>query len=72
MNYATISEMFYDVVTTFKDKKIYYYKDGAKWKGLTGTDIKSIVQKISLSLYKNEVNPQDKVAILSNTSYKWA
>ena len=72
MNYPTISQMFYGVVNESLDKEIFFYKKNNNWKGVTGKDILSIVKKISFSLYANDIRYQDKVAILSNTSYKWS
>ena len=72
MIYNTISEMFYDKMKNSLDDKILFYKNQDEWKSLTGRDVLSIVEKISLSLYQHEIKHQDKVAILSNTSYKWA
>ena len=72
MNYPTISQMFYGVLNESPDSEIFFYKKDNRWKGVTGKDILSIVKKISFSLYANEIRYQDKVAILSNTSYKWA
>ena len=72
MSYNTISEMFYDKMKNSLDDKILFYKNKNQWNSLTGRDVLSIVEKISLSLYLHEVKHQDKVAILSNTSYKWA
>ena len=72
MEYSTIAQMFYENINKSLDKEIYFYKKNNQWKGLTGKDILSIVEKISFSLYANNIRCQDKVAILSNTSYKWA
>ena len=72
MKYKTISQMFYQSMNKSLDEKIMFYKDGRNWKGLTGRDALSIVEKISFSLYTHGIRYQDKVAILSNTSYKWA
>ena len=72
MNYKTISEMFYNKMQNSLNEEIFYYKNDNRWKSLTGADILSIVEKISLSLYQHQIKYQDNVAILSNTSYKWA
>ena len=72
MEYKTIAEMFYQSMNKSLDEKVIFYKDGIKWKGLTGKDALSIVEKISFSLYTHDIRYQDKIAILSNTSYKWA
>ena len=72
MEYKTISQMFYHSMKKTLDEKKIFYKDGVKWKGLTGRDAISIVEKISFSLYTHDIKCQDKIAILSNTSYKWA
>ena len=72
MSYNTISKMFYSVAKNANDKKILFYKDQNSWSSLTGKDVISIVKKISFSLHSNDICPQDRVAIISNTSYKWA
>ena len=72
MSFNTISQMFYEVVSDSRDKNILFYKNKNVWNSLTGKDILSIVKKISFSLHQNDITTQDKVAILSNTSYKWA
>ena len=72
MSYSTIPEMFYDKMKNSPNDEFLFYKNKSKWKSLTGRDVFSIVEKISLSLYQHEIKFQDKVAILSNTSYKWA
>ena len=72
MSYDTISKMFYTVANNANDKKILFYKNKNSWKSLTGKDVLSIVKKISFSLHSNDICSKDRVAILSNTSYKWA
>ena len=72
MNYSTVSQMFYTNINESLDKEVVFYKKNNKWKGLTGKDILSLVEKISFSLYVNGLRYQDKIAILSNTSYKWS
>ena len=72
MKYKTIAQMFYQSMNKSLDEKIIFYKDGIRWKGLTGKDVLSIVEKISFSLYTHDIRYQDKIAILSNTSYKWS
>ncbi len=72
MNYSTVSQMFYTNINESLDKEVIFYKKNNKWKGLTGKDILSLVEKISFSLYVNGLRYQDKIAILSNTSYKWS
>ena len=64
--------MFYTNINKSLDKEVIFYKKNNKWKGLTGKDILSLVEKISFSLYVNGLRYQDKIAILSNTSYKWS
>ena len=71
MSYKTISEMFYNTVTNYSSKKLFYYKKNAIWNSLTGDDIKSIVEKIAFALHSHGIEPQDKVSILSTTNYRW-
>ncbi len=72
MNYSTVSQMFYTNINESLNKEVIFYKKNNKWNGLTGKDILSLVEKISFSLYVNGLRYQDKIAILSNTSYKWS
>ena len=71
MTYNTISEMFLNTVKQYSDKKLFNYKKNNNWNSLTGSDIMSIVEKISFALHRNDIRPQDKVAILSATNYRW-
>ena len=64
--------MFYTNINESLNEEVIFYKKNNKWKGLTGKDILSLVEKISFSLYVNGLRYQDKIAILSNTSYKWS
>ena len=70
MTYNTISEMFLNTVNQYSDKKLFNYKKNNIWNSLTGSDIKSIVEKISFALHRNDIRSQDKVAILSATNYR--
>ena len=72
MEYSTLAQMFYGKINESIEKEVYFYKKSNNWKGLTGRDIRNMVSKISLSLYSNDIKYQNRVAILSNTSYKWA
>jgi len=72
MKYKTIPQMFFSVVNSNLDKKIMNYKSNGNWVGLTGNQIKEKVLSISSSFVSLELNPKDKIAILSSTSYKWA
>ena len=54
MKYKTISQMFYESMNKSLNEKIMFYKDRLKWKGFTGEDVLSIVEKISFSLYTHE------------------
>ena len=71
MTYNTISEMFLNTVNQYSNKKLFNYKKNSIWNSLTGSDIKSIVEKISFALHRNDIRSQDKVAILSATNYRW-
>ena len=72
MSFATIPEMFLNTTEKFSDKYLYYYKKNTQWIGLKGKDIKNAVKEISCGLESLEINVQDKVAIMSNNSPRWA
>ena len=72
MKYKNIPEMFYSVVNANPEKNIFNYKKNNKWISLNGLEIKKYVESISLALQNNNITKNDKVAILSSTSYKWA
>jgi len=72
MKYKTIPQMFYSVINANPNKNIFNYKKDNDWIPLKGSEIKTIVENISASLLYHEITKNDKIAILSTTSYKWA
>jgi len=64
--------MFKNVVTANPDKNIFNYKVNKLWCSLTGKEIYNIVESISSALRSFDLSNDDKIAILSTTSYKWA
>ena len=72
MKYNTISQMFYNTVSNNLDKELYYYKNSSEWVPLTGKDILNTVSSIAIALKYRGINTQDKVSILSTTTYRWA
>tara|TARA_B100000579_G_scaffold97950_1_gene77691 strand:- start:19 stop:1815 length:1797 start_codon:yes stop_codon:yes gene_type:complete len=72
MNYKTIPEMFFSVVNQNPDKNILNFKSDNKWIPIKGSEVLELVSSLSGGLLSLGLNKQDKVAILSNTSYKWA
>ena len=46
MNYTTISGMFYQVVNTYPDNEIYFYKKDNNWIGLNGSVIPAPSSKL--------------------------
>jgi len=72
MNYKTIPEMFFSVVNQNPDKNILNYKEDNKWIPIIGSELLETVSNISCAILSLNLERQDKVAILSNTSYKWS
>ena len=72
MTFSTIPEMFLNTTNNFADKYLYYYKKSDQWIGLKGKDIKNVVHEISAALKSLKIENQDKVAIMSNNSPRWA
>tara|TARA_B000000557_G_scaffold264422_1_gene269742 strand:+ start:187 stop:1977 length:1791 start_codon:yes stop_codon:yes gene_type:complete len=72
MTFSTIPEMFLNTTNNFADKYLYYYKKADQWIGLKGKDIKNVVHEISAALKSLKIENQDKVAIMSNNSPRWA
>ena len=72
MSFSTIPEMFLNTTNKFSDKYLYYYKKNDQWIGLKGKDIKNVVKEVSSALHSLGINKQDKVAIMSNNSPRWA
>ena len=72
MTFSTIPEMFLNTTNKFADKYLYYYKKADQWIGLKGKDIKNVVYEISAALKSLKIENQDKVAIMSNNSPRWA
>ena len=71
-NYTTIPQMFKDVVLSNPNKKLFNYKKDNQWFSLTGDDIYNRVESIASALRYYNFSNNDKIAILSTTSYKWA
>ena len=71
MNYTTISGMFYQVVKTYPDNEIYFYKKDNNWIGLNGSVIGQTVEDISFGL-KSFNSKRVNAAIISNNSPRWA
>ena len=72
MSFTTISQMFLNTTDNFSNKYLYYYKKNNQWIGLKGKDIKNVVKEVSCALKALEIQKQDKVAIMSNNSPRWA
>ena len=71
-NYDTIPTMFKSIVENDPEKKLFNYKEGNSWISLKSKEVYSIVESISSALRSYELSINDKAAILSSTSYKWA
>lgn len=72
MNYKTIPEMFFSIVDANKEKNYFNYKEDNAWVSLSGSQISTLVNQISAALAYLDCNKQDKISIMSTTSYKWA
>ena len=72
MKYKTIPEMFFSVVNANPDKNILNFKSDVKWESLSGSIVKDKVESLSAALLSLGFSSGDKIAILSNTSYKCA
>ena len=71
-NFNTISQMFNNTVLNNRNKPLINYKENNRWVKINGEDIKLTVSSISQALCYRGIKTQDKVAILSATSYKWS
>ena len=58
MESKTISQMFYNTVSKYADKDLYYHKVDGDWVGIKGSEIKDIVEKIIIDnvQVKNQAN----------------
>jgi len=54
------------------EKEFFFHKVNSTWISLKGSEIVSKVESLSKGLLSLNLTHGDKVAILSNTSYKWA
>ncbi len=72
MIYNSISDMFVKVTDKHKSKNLYYYKKNDNWVGLSGKYIRSSVEFISFGIKSYNIEPQSKIAIMSNNSPRWA
>ena len=65
MSYNNIAELFINTTENFASKKLYYYKTGTEWIGVTGTDIREEVENLASGLKSLGLEKGDKVAIQS-------
>ena len=68
MESKTISQMFYNTVSKYADKDLYYHKVDGDWVGIKGSEIKDIVEKIIKSLRFSENLSSDNVGVISTNS----
>ena len=71
MNYNNIAELFINTTESFASKKLYYYKSGTEWIGITGTDIREEVENLASGLKSLGLQKGQKVAIQSTNSPRW-
>ena len=71
-NYNTIPSMFKNIIDNNPDKNLFNYKENNVWFSMKAKEVYSIVESISSALRYHKLSTNDKVAILSTTSYKWA
>ena len=72
MESKTISQMFYNTVSKYADKDLYYHKVDGDWVGIKGSEIKDTVEKIIKALRFSENLSSDNVGIISTNSPYWA
>ena len=70
--YSNIPQMLYGIINNNPSKKIFHFKSDNKWESINGSDIIKTVESIACGLKSLGINKNDKVAILSSTSYIWA
>lgn len=68
----SLAHLLLDTASKFPNKVIYQEKVNNAFVSYTSTDIKLDVFKLAKSLIKCELNPLDKIAIMSNNCLKWA
>ena len=71
-DYKTIPQMLRNAVNDHPEKNIINYKKNNNWNSISASDAYSLIIKISSALRHFNIKEDDKVSILSNTSYKWS
>ena len=71
MESKTISQMFYNTVSKYADKNLYYHKVDGNWVGIKGSEIKDTVEKIIKALRFSENLSSGNVGIISTNSPYW-
>ena len=72
MTYSTVSQMFNQVTLENANRELYFYKNQEIWKGILGSEIRSIVTRLAFGLQSIAIGKGSNVALLSNNSPKWA
>jgi long-chain acyl-CoA synthetase len=72
MTPATVCDLFYHSVDTYKKKEHLKYKRNGAWRAVSSDELRAAVEEIALGLRDLGVEKGDKVAILSENRPEWA
>jgi long-chain acyl-CoA synthetase len=69
---ATLCDLFYRSVDTFKKPEHLKYKQGGTWRAVSSAEFRRAVEEVSLGLRALGVEAGDHVALLSENRPQWA
>jgi long-chain acyl-CoA synthetase len=72
MSYITIADMFIQSIEKYADNPAFFDKINGKWQGKTYKEAGEIVENLASGLASLGVQKEDKIAILSTNTSKWA
>lgn len=72
MEFKTIAEMFLNVTKNYPDNELFTEKVDGQWVGDKGKDVYTMVKNASYGLASIDIQPKDKLAILSANCRRWA
>jgi len=69
---ASLCDLFYRSVDTFRKPKHLEYKRGGGWRAVSSEEFRRAVEELSLGLAALGVEAGDRVALLSENRPEWA
>ncbi len=71
MEIKTICHLFFDLVDNYPEHIVFKYKKDGVYQGVSGKEVKEIVEELANGLISLGAKPDSKVAIISHNRIEW-